>query len=86
MLLLTLDTQRKMRHAATDGQFGIDEIPHLEGTWSQSLCREGIKPLEPIERKDANEGQDRAYETIWAFAHTRGVGRTGSRCSKDLQF
>lgn len=55
VLLLTLDTQRKTRHAATDGQHGTDEKPHLEETRMQSLSRGGIKILEPEGWNDASE-------------------------------
>lgn len=55
MLLLTLDTQSKTRHAATDGQHGTDEEPHLEETRIQSLSRGGIKILEPEGWNDASE-------------------------------
>lgn len=55
VLLLTLDTQSKTRHAATDGQHGTDDEPHLEETRMQSLSRGGIKILEPEGWNDASE-------------------------------
>lgn len=84
MLLLALETQRKMRHAATNRQHGIDESPHLEESRSQSLSRGGIKILEPDGWKDASERRDQAYQTLRLCLHARGGGRTVSRCSKGL--
>lgn len=55
MLLLTLDTQSRTRHAATDGQHGTDGKPHLEETRIQSLSRDGIGILEPEGWNDASE-------------------------------
>lgn len=55
VLLLTLDTQSQTRHAATDGQDGTDENPHLDETRIQSLSRDGIQILEPEGWNDASE-------------------------------
>lgn len=55
MLLLTLDTQSRTRHAATDGQDGTDENPHLDETRVESLSRDGIQILEPEGWNDASE-------------------------------
>lgn len=74
MLLLTLDTQSKTRHAATDGLHGTDEKPHLEETRIQSLSREGIKILEPEGWNDASEKAGPGLtQTIRARLQARGT-------------
>lgn len=55
VLLLTLETQSRTRHAATDGQHGTDDRPDMEVAQIQSLSQGGDQDLEPGWWRDASE-------------------------------
>ena len=75
VLLLTLETQSKTRHAATDGQNGTDDNPHLEETRVQSLSGGGIKILEPEGWNDASEKAGPGLTKLLGCRHKSEGGR-----------
>jgi hypothetical protein len=88
VLLLTLDTQSKTRHAATDGQYGTDENPHLDETRIQSLSRDGVHSLGPEGRNDASETAGHGLPNcskLLAYGNKPGERHRVSRWSQDPQ-